>query len=444
MLVKKITSGQRLDLHNVEEIGFLHVKGKAMVNEIINHKFDAIIVDEQDTLAEIRSREELFLYPIFSTLEAKHLKEVDGVFDPLTPLFSVGKVRTINHHFTRFKGLSLPDDPDQRALIKISRYLISRESSYSPLRNSHTDIAYSFNLLMELGSKGDNLSIIKMMDQFSGQNYFKKRVVDKINLCHKCDSAFLNFSECCTHCSSIDLSSEELVHHFRCAYVGPLSDFKKGDHLECPKCNHKLKHIGIDYDKPSEINTCNSCNYSSQETKMKAKCVSCGHDNTLESLRTYNICEYTPTDKAVMAANESHRDNKIKVEEYGFDPEGITAYPVFNILTNHERQKVDLYKNEIFLLNIVLKEKILRNLNQVHRHNLLSEIARITKPYLKERDLISLSPENVIECLMINYRASELKSLVEVIEYNLNKMVLDNKLAGGKSISMNFSRLTTS
>lgn len=444
MLVKKISSGQRLDLRKVEEIGFLHVRGKAMVGEVINQKFDAIIIDEEATLAEIRSKEELYLYPIFSTLESKHIENVDGVFDPLTPLFSVGKVRMIHQSFNRFKKLNLPEEPIQRALVKICRYLVSREECFTPHRSAPSPLAYSWQLLQDLSGESNTLSIIKMMEQFSRQNFFKRKVIDKINLCHKCDSAYLNFSECCTQCSSIDLSSEELVHHFRCAYVGPLSDFKKEEHLECPKCNHKLKHIGIDYDKPSEINTCNTCNYSSQETAMKAKCVACGHDNTLDSLRTYHISEYTPTDIARAKAAEAFNSKEVKVEEYGFDPAGIIAYPVYQILKNHEKQKLELYGNDLYSLSIEIKEGVLRNLNQVHRNNLLMELGRITKPYLKDRDIISINPDQVIECLLIDYKIREVSALLKILEFNLNKMLMDNSLTQGQAIGISYHQLVQS
>ncbi|NNF32760.1 MAG: hypothetical protein HKN68_01540 [Saprospiraceae bacterium] len=444
MLVKKISSGQRLDLRKVEEIGFLHVRGRAMVGEIINQKFDAIIVDEEDTLTEIRSREELYLYPIFSTLESKQIEDVDGVFDPLTPLFSVGKVRMINQAFNRFKSLNLPEDPSQRALVKISRYLVSRGANFSPYRSATSPLAYSWKLLQDLSGESNTLSMIKMMEQFSHQNFFKRKVVDKINLCHKCDSAYLNFSECCTQCSSIDLYSEELVHHFRCAYVGPLSDFKKEDHLECPKCNHKLKHIGIDYDKPSEINTCNTCNYSSQETTMKAKCVTCGHDNTLDALRTYHVCEYTPTDMARVKAAEAFKTQEVKVEEYGFDPAGIITYSVYQILSNHEKQKLGLYSNDLFTLSIEVKEGVLRNLNQVHRNNLLMELSRITKPYLNDRDIITINPDQDIECMLIDYKIKDVLEVIKILEYNLNKMLMDNSLTQGKSITVSYHQLIQS
>jgi DNA-directed RNA polymerase subunit RPC12/RpoP len=235
-----------------------------------------------------------------------------------------------------------------------------------------------------------------------------------------------------------------LVHHFRCAYVGPLSDFKKEDHLECPKCNHKLKHIGIDYDKPSEINTCNTCNYSSQETAMKAKCVTCGHDNTLDALRTYHVCEYTPTDMARVKAAEAFKGQEVKVEEYGLDTVGIIAYPVYQILNNHEKQKLDLYNNDLFTLTIEVKGGILLNLNQVHRNNLLMELGKITKPYLKDRDIITINPDQVIECMLIDYKIREVLELIKILEYNLNKMVMDNRLSQSKSIAISYHQLVQS
>jgi hypothetical protein len=441
MLVKKLIAGHKIDLQHIEELDFLHIKGKILPEDLKEQKIDGIIIDDVDLLVDLRSQEELYLLPVFTSLELGNAPNTDGIFDPLSPSPILAKTRELHHYIKPYRKLSLPDEPDQRLLVKLARYLISRKIILEPERSRHSSLSYSYNLASDLSGERNPLRILKVLNDLSQQNYFSRDVVDKVNLCHECEGAFLNFSECCTQCGSLDLTSEDLVHHFRCAYVGPLSDFRKEDHMECPKCNHKLKHIGIDYDKPSEIHTCTTCNYSSQETAMKAKCVDCGHDNALNELSTYSINTYSPTDKARSKANEKFSIKEITVEEIGVDPDGVTAYPVYNILTMHERQKKDLYRNDIYVMNITLREKVMRYLNNHHKRNLLNELARITKPYLKDRDLITVTPSFGIECLLIDYKINEVKEMASIIEYNLDKMVHDNSLSDNKSISVHHHKL---
>ena len=33
----------------------------------------------------------------------------------------------------------------------------------------------------------------------------------------------------------------------------------RGGDLVCPKCNRQLRHIGVDYEKPSKLFTCFNC-----------------------------------------------------------------------------------------------------------------------------------------------------------------------------------------
>ena len=130
-----------------------------------------------------------------------------------------------------------------------------------------------------------------------------------------------------------------MIHHFRCAYIGPESDFRKNDFLQCPKCNHKLKHIGIDYDKPSEIHTCKNCNHKSQETKMKAKCIDCRKENELDQLSTYSIFNYTPTEKGRQLAKQEFTSKNLIVKSHSTSSNFIIPFSAYNLLRKHEIKK---------------------------------------------------------------------------------------------------------
>jgi hypothetical protein len=96
---------------------------------------------------------------------------------------------------------------------------------------------------------------------------------ERIYVCSSCSGGFLSFREVCPHCKSSNIDGEDLVHHFPCAYIGPVSDFQMEDSsvLNCPKCNKDLHHIGVDYDKPVVINHCNNCDSIFQDIYVKAK-----------------------------------------------------------------------------------------------------------------------------------------------------------------------------
>ena len=88
----------------------------------------------------------------------------------------------------------------------------------------------------------------------------------------------------------------------------------------------------------------------------------------------------------------------------------------------------------MFIMQVVIKESVLINLNEIHKRNLLNEIAGITKPYLKGQDLITVTPDNKIECLLIDYKLKSIKDLVSMLEYNIEKMISDNQLSSNKAV----------
>ncbi len=117
--------------------------------------------------------------------------------------------------------------------------------------------------------------------------------VERIHLCPICSSDHLIFSECCSKCKSSNLKEEDMIHHFRCANISKESDYQYDDELRCPKCKRLLRHIGIDYDRPSKVQTCEECGSMQLHSEMKVVCARCGHQMQPQELKPYDIYQYT-------------------------------------------------------------------------------------------------------------------------------------------------------
>ena len=109
----------------------------------------------------------------------------------------------------------------------------------------------------------------------------------------------MSYREVCPKCSSSNTTPDDIIHHFPCGYVGPMKDYKNqiDDKLDCPKCNKRLRHIGVDYDKPSVIYECNHCAHKFQDYYVNAKCLSCESDKSVDQLRSMEIRSYRLTKK---------------------------------------------------------------------------------------------------------------------------------------------------
>lgn len=128
-----------------------------------------------------------------------------------------------------------------------------------------------------------------------------KRFVEKVHLCPKCNHSHLLFMESCPKCGSSDIKEESVIHHFRCANISPESTYAFGDELRCPKCRKILRHIGVDYDRPSDVYTCNACTHKFFTPEMKVACMGCGEYTVPSELKTYDSVEYEFTEMGIKA-----------------------------------------------------------------------------------------------------------------------------------------------
>lgn len=135
----------------------------------------------------------------------------------------------------------------------------------------------------------------------------KSKFIDRIHVCPSCGDSHLLFIESCPKCHSSDISQEEMIHHFRCANISPESTYAYDGQLVCPKCRHVLRHIGVDYDRPATVYSCNTCNNTFLASAMKVRCTNCETESTPEELHPADVWEYklTPTGIAAFATDDA-------------------------------------------------------------------------------------------------------------------------------------------
>lgn len=159
-------------------------------------------------------------------------------------------------------------------------------------------VGYSYTLLTEDLDFKNHAHALTILEEAEAEGIFTGSFMDVMYLCNNCSNSYLLIRENCPKCGSSYLDSHELIHHFSCAYIGQEEEFKSGDQTEglvCPKCSKTLKHIGVDYDKPSSIFECRNCDNQFQDPLLKAKCNHCSADNHVEHLERKVLKKYTLT-----------------------------------------------------------------------------------------------------------------------------------------------------
>lgn len=132
------------------------------------------------------------------------------------------------------------------------------------------------------------------------------RLVDRIRTCRACGSAHLSYVEVCQSCRSIEVRHTPSLHCFACGHVARKASFELGGSLACPKCEAKLRHIGVDYDLPMAQYVCRACNGASMEAPVVGRCYDCCACDTPEQLDVVEVHAYTIGAQGIESLKQGH------------------------------------------------------------------------------------------------------------------------------------------
>lgn len=294
-------------------------------NDFTGEMFDAVFIftsspDEVKailhTINPVTSRKCCYK-PFLASRDLKgKLGEYDELIDNYTyDIDDSNTLDIVDEIINYVKGIGLQAD-DNRFLsgnlffIRLFRYLISRRICHlTPKLNGVSSMGYTipiFELFFRQGAYNLN-EYITFNQSLLEKKYIRSvQFINKIYLCPKCLHSHLLYIENCPHCHSSAIKSEEVIHHFRCANISPEHTYNFGGQLRCPKCHQLLRHIGVDYDRPSVVYTCSNCENTFLQPHMTAVCTSCEHHTDITDLTPYDIIafEITPEgQEAIISPN---------------------------------------------------------------------------------------------------------------------------------------------
>lgn len=216
-----------------------------------------------------------------------------------------------------YKNLALIETFDISE-VKSSNYMyFLKLCKYAISRGMHTftislEEAYAQGHTALFVAKQNNI-VSNMKDEFIHFNHIllelgyakRKQFVERIHLCPHCKSSHLYYMEACPKCESSNLKEEPVLHHFRCANISPESSYAYDGELRCPKCHQFLRHIGVDYDRPSNVYTCQECSHTFLHPRMKVYCPSCKKMTRPSELLAADIYSYEFTPEGILALSSN-------------------------------------------------------------------------------------------------------------------------------------------
>ncbi|VAX00427.1 hypothetical protein MNBD_GAMMA21-86 [hydrothermal vent metagenome] len=313
---------------------------------------------------------------------------------------------------------------DTSISFKVLRFISSRDNSVEPIPSSKRNSGYLYPLLDPFFQKDDG-SIYQILSFLNEQNMIAGTFYTRSMSCSQCGCAFLNFRESCPHCNSIDLNIEELVHHFKCAYSGEISEFRVQDRLVCPKCESELRHIGVDYDKPSIIYKCNSCQHNTQAPRITTTCYNCGKSNEPEYQNDRIIMSYTNTSIGINASiygieNIFTRLLETKLRIFSADS--------FQDFFETERSRILRYKvstSTLALIRLLALDNIYVQLGSRAR-DVFNELTSLFNIILRKSDVLTLRHDSIFMIIMTETDLAQAQIAVDRLQEGITKLFENN------------------
>ncbi|MCH5238913.1 MAG: hypothetical protein J1F38_01695 [Muribaculaceae bacterium] len=339
------------------------------IEEIEHEDFDAIFLNVANrTYEETRmisrwlspTREgRSFLKPRFGNVDMlNYMRQMADFFDgvcenPLDENFA-NKIEEIYQNIEKYgisRDINSGISTTTRLLANLVKYDITR-GRLTFTNHAIKGIAQGFsNRYLMMYDYHETLQLeerMKFVQKLEELGYAERtKIVDRLHICKECGDSHLLFIECCPKCGNSDIRQESMIHHFRCANISPESTYFKDGGLVCPKCRRTLRHIGVDYDRPATVYTCN-CGNSFMHSNMKVVCTNCLNESSPEELTPIDVVEYklTPAGIKAFASDEAIfqlESTDIYSGRSTFE-NFCESIRIFNTLPNYDNQTILVFR----------------------------------------------------------------------------------------------------
>ncbi|WP_022966919.1 TackOD1 domain-containing metal-binding protein [Denitrificimonas caeni] len=263
-------------------------------------------------------------------------------------------------------------------------------------------------------------------------------LVDRIRLCASCNSSRLNYVDVCPQCKDLDIAKEPALHCFTCGHVAPQESFLKDGLMMCPNCLTRLRHIGSDYDRPLENQSCRACRTSFIDADVHVRCLDCDHAQSPDELRVREIRHYTMTEKARLRCRQGFTEDISR--EY-FNRLNLIGLNDFTYLLDWQLQQARRYPGFPECSLIALQFNGLENaLTTPEGQAALDNLVERIKETIRDTDRCSRTREDQLWLLLphtdyqgakiLGQRLAELLLLLEGDDNSVNSKVAVFTLPG--------------
>ncbi|CEK10522.1 TackOD1 domain-containing metal-binding protein [Legionella hackeliae] len=231
----------------------------------------------------------------------------------------------------------------------------------------------SFPLLKVLFGQDSNFDEWNFLQNLVSRDLLlQEKLIDEIQTCPSCTSGLLNYKNSYPNCHSIDIKTQQFIHCFTCGNIAPTKEFLRQERLICPSCNAKLRHIGMDYDKPLEDKLCYQCGFYFLDAEIIITCMNCSKTTNPENLITRRLYNYKLTKHGELLARGIEKKLQTRFSNF-FE---FIEFEVFFAIIKWQVKLSTRYKElhfSVLALKIINEDEILNEFGIFHTEKLLTE-----------------------------------------------------------------------
>jgi hypothetical protein len=211
---------------------------------------------------------------------------------------------------------------------------------------------------------------------------------DRIRVCRECGSGHLSYVDICPSCSSIEIKHTPSLHCFTCGHTARKSDFEVDGSLVCPKCEMRLRHIGVDYDLPMAQYLCRKCHNSSMEARIVASCFDCKHIDDPDMLDVKEIFSYSLNPRGLEALRQGQFYDAIRVRDGANNvlPANFKQLLLWSAMTYERYAALNF---SVFLIEFMNTDELLARLGATKVYKLIDEFTLRMREVVRASDVTS-------------------------------------------------------
>lgn len=186
------------------------------------------------------------------------------------------------------KGLTLTD----RVVELITSLASGATGKLAPERSVVSPVGYTYpDASRILGvAAGEEIATLDALEE---RGILSAEPVTTVPVCPHCRTYSLRVERSCGHCGGTSVRKTTMIHHYRCGNVSPEETYRKDAELICPKCNHTLRHLGVDYERPSNVWLCVDCSSTMDMPEMRYHSLTCDRRVPIDDVVDRQLSAYT-------------------------------------------------------------------------------------------------------------------------------------------------------